>query len=121
MDTVDPGSLGPSPQGRCIRTQYFLLTQGGAQSPTCENVALLVAVDIGLLSNCGCRSCVDTAVGPGKQAAPGHGIDPLAPKCIVGQADPATFSGLRAKGRNRNLFRRGFGDPGPTQASGPSP
>lgn len=90
--------------GRCTRSQRRLLTPGWAQLPTCEDLAPLGAAGLGLHSGPSWRSRVDTAVGPGQQAAPGNGVDTLTPKCVVGQADAPAPSGLRAKDRNRNLL-----------------
>lgn len=63
--------------------------------PTCENMVLLVAVDMGLWASSGCRSVVDAAVGTGKQAAPRDRVDTLTPKCIEGLADLLAPYGLR--------------------------
>lgn len=70
-------------------------------TPTCENMVLLVAVDMGLQASSGCRGVVDAAVGTGKQAAPRDGIDTFTPKCIEGLADMLAPYGLRIGGRTR--------------------
>lgn len=60
---------------------------------------------MGLHNSPSWQSCVDAAVGPGRQAASGHSVDTLAPKRVVGQADMTALSGLRAKNRNPVLER----------------
>lgn len=46
----------------CIRRKGTLLTPGQAQPPTCEDVALLMAVDTGPHAGPSWWSCVDAAV-----------------------------------------------------------
>lgn len=51
------------------------------------------------------QSCMDAAVGPGRQAASGNSVDTLTPKRVGGQADVTVLSGLRTKSRNPVLER----------------
>lgn len=64
------------------------------EAAACENMVLLVAVDMGLQASSGCRGVVDAAVGMGNQAASRDGIDTLTPKCIEGLADLLASYGL---------------------------
>lgn len=88
------GSGGPGSGVKHFRTGP--LSPGLDWTPTCEDVALLVAVGTGLQASSGCRRGVDATVGMGKQAAPSDSVDPLTSKCIEGLADLLPPCSLRA-------------------------
>lgn len=64
-------------------------------TPTCQDMVLLVAVDMGPQASSGCRSGVGATVGTRKQAAPSDSVDTFTPKCIEGLADLLPPYGLR--------------------------